>query len=79
MIISKKKGAGFSLVELMVAMLISLILIGAAAATWLTSKKTYTLQEDLGRIQENARFALEFIKYDIRMAGYYAAPTTPVR
>ncbi len=69
--------SGFSLVELMVAMVISLILIGAAAGIYLTSKKSYNLQEDLGRIQENARFALEFIKYDIRMAGYYGCADDP--
>ncbi|MES9900899.1 MAG: PilW family protein [Sedimenticola sp.] len=69
--------SGFSLVELMVAMVISLILIGAAGTIYVTSKKSYSLQEDLGRIQENARFALEFVKYDIRMAGYYGCADDP--
>ncbi|MEJ1296965.1 MAG: PilW family protein [Candidatus Sedimenticola sp. (ex Thyasira tokunagai)] len=75
--IQQNNASGFSLVELMVAMVISLILIGAAGSIYLTSKKSYNLQEDLGRIQENARFALEFIKYDIRMAGYYGCADDP--
>lgn len=77
MIYPIKHSHGFGLVELMVAMVISLILIGAAGTIWVTSKKSYTLQEDLGRIQENARFALEFLKYDIRMAGYYGCADDP--
>ncbi|MEJ1464680.1 MAG: PilW family protein [Candidatus Sedimenticola sp. (ex Thyasira tokunagai)] len=75
--IQQNDECGFSLVELMVAMVISLILIGAAGTTYITSKKSYNHQEDLGRIQENARFALEFIKYDIRMAGYYGCADDP--
>ena len=58
---------GLGLIELMVAILIGLIVIAATASIWVTNKKSYSLQEDLGRIQENGRFAMEFIKYDIRI------------
>ena len=72
---------GLGLIELMVAILIGLIVTAAAASIWVTNKKTYVLQEDLGRIQENARFALTFLQYDARMAGYFGctqdAPHVP--
>lgn len=65
------RSAGFSLVEMMVAVAIGLFLIGGAIAMLVTSKRTYTVQEDLGRIQENGRFAVEYLARDLRMAGYF--------
>ena len=61
--------AGFSLVELMVAMLISLLLGAAAISLFLSNKRIYTATEGLGRIQESARIAFELMSRDIRGAG----------
>lgn len=61
---------GLSLVELMVAMLIGLFLISGVVKIFVDSKKTYSFQQSLARIQENGRMALEFLGRDIRMAGY---------
>jgi type IV pilus assembly protein PilW len=65
-----KKTSGFSLVELMVAITISLIVLAAVSTLFVSSKKTYTTQDRLGRLQENARFAMHFITRDLRLAGY---------
>ena len=62
---------GFSIVELMVAMTISLIILGAVIAILVSSKKNYTTQDSMARLQENARFAMQFIVHDLRMAGYF--------
>jgi type IV pilus assembly protein PilW len=61
---------GFSLVELMVAMTLSLMLIGGAFYVFLGTRSTYESIDQLSRIQENGRFALEQIVHDIRSAGY---------
>lgn len=61
---------GFTLVELMVAMTIGLIILAAVAKIFSTSRTTYGLEENLARVQENGRFAMEFLAQDIRMAGY---------
>ena len=61
---------GFTLVELMVAMLIGTIILAAVAQVFATSKGTHQTEEGLARVQENGRFALEFLAQDIRMAGY---------
>ena len=61
---------GLSLIELMVAMLIGLILIAGIGNIFIDSKRTYSFQQGLARIQENGRMALEFLGRDIRMAGY---------
>lgn len=62
---------GFSLVELMVALTIAMIILAASVALMVNSKQSYTTQDGLARLQENARFAMQFLLRDIRMAGYY--------
>ena len=64
------RARGFTLVELMVAMTIGLIILAAVAQIFVTSRGTYTLEEGLARVQENGRFAINFVSEDIRMAGY---------
>ena len=52
---------GFSVVELMVAMVITLILLAGIGQIYLSSKKSFTIQDTQGRQQENARYAMEMI------------------
>ena len=61
---------GFSLVELMVAMVISLILLGGISQIFFSSKKSFTIQDALGRQQENGRYAIVTMSADLRRAGY---------
>ena len=53
------KQGGFTLVELMVGAVIGLFLIGGAISILVTSRQTYATVDDLSRIQENARFAID--------------------
>ncbi|MGH8478124.1 MAG: PilW family protein [Gammaproteobacteria bacterium] len=62
---------GFSLVEMMVAMTIGLVLAGAGIAVYSNSRAAYTVNESVSRLQENARYALEEITRDLRLAGYW--------
>jgi type IV pilus assembly protein PilW len=73
---NRLKTGGFSLVELMVAMTISLIILAAVSTVFVSSKKTYSTQDRLARLQENARFAMQFITRDIRLAGYAGCVNT---
>ena len=61
---------GFSLVELMVALTISLILMAGVGQIFMSTKSSYNLQNGLGRLQENARFALDILSQNIGQAGY---------
>jgi len=61
---------GFSLVELMVAMVITLILLAGIGQIFLSSKKSFTIQDSLGRMQENGRFVVDTLVQDLRRAGY---------
>ena len=61
---------GFTLTELLIATTIGLIVLGAVAQVFATSRTTYKVTEGLSRLQENARFGMHFLTWDIRMAGY---------
>jgi len=60
---------GFSLIELMVALLLGLLVLGAAVGIFVSNRQVYSATEGLGRIQENVRFAFELMARDIREAG----------
>ena len=68
--ISFRRGQGFSLIELMVALLLGVFLIGAVILTYLSSRSAAADAEQISRMQENARFAVEYIIRDLRNAGY---------
>ena len=63
--------SGVTLIELMIAMLIGLFVIGGMISLFSTTQQTYRQQEGLWRVQENGRFALELLSRDIREAGYF--------
>jgi type IV pilus assembly protein PilW len=62
---------GFSLVELMVALVITLILLAGIGQIFLSSKKSYTLQNSFSRMQETGRYAMDTLTQDLRRAGYW--------
>jgi type IV pilus assembly protein PilW len=67
---------GFSLVELMVAMAVSLVLLAGALSILFSSKVTYSENERLARIQEAGRTTMEIILRDIRAAGFAGCTRT---
>ncbi len=60
---------GFTLIELMVALVLGLLVIGAAGSIFLSNRKVYGATEAVNRIQENQRSAFELLSRDIREAG----------
>ena len=60
---------GFSLVELMVAIVIGMMVVGSALAIFLSNRQTYGATEGVGRTQENGRMAFELMSRDLREAG----------
>ena len=65
----RRPAAGFSLIEMMVAMVLGVLVLGAAIAVFQTNQRTYRANEGLSRIQESARVAYEMMTRDIRSAG----------
>jgi len=68
---------GFSVVELMVAMAISLLLLTGVVSIFVSSKSSYETNERLSRIQENGRFALDTIMTDLRASGFVGCARQP--
>ena len=60
-----------TLIELMVSMTIGLFLTWGAFQVYLQSKSNYRAAEVMTRLQENARFALETLEPDLRLAGFW--------
>lgn len=63
--------AGFSLVELMVALAIGLFIMLAVGRIFTSNRSTYQLDEGLARAQENGRFAMHFITTELLHAGNF--------
>jgi type IV pilus assembly protein PilW len=66
-----------TLIELMVAMSIGLFLTGGALYIYSQSKNTYRASDSLSRLQESARFALDTIEPDTRLARYWGLNAEP--
>lgn len=64
------KQSGLSLVEIMVAMVISLFLLGGVIQVYSSTRVSYQTNEGLSRLQENARFVLDRIAADLNAGGY---------
>lgn len=73
------KQRGMTLVELTVAMAIGLFLIGGSLYVYSQSRNTYRSSDSLARLQESARFALDTIEPDIRLARYWGLNSEPAR
>lgn len=65
---------GLSLIELMIAMALGLMIIAGLAYTFWAGRQSYRMQDNLSRIQENARTALDTMAQDLRMAGFIGCP-----
>lgn len=68
---------GFSLVELMVAIALSLLLLTGVVAIFSSSRVSYESTEQLSRVQETGRFALEAISRQIRSSGFAGCARQP--
>lgn len=62
---------GFSLVELMIALTLGLLLSVGIISVYLNSKTNFAQDEEVARVQENGRFAINILSRNISMAGFY--------
>lgn len=61
---------GFSLIELMIALAISGIIMGAIYTAYSTQRKMYNSRDAIAEMQQNLRGATIVVERDLRMAGY---------
>jgi type IV pilus assembly protein PilW len=68
---SSMNQSGFALVELLIAMLLGLVLVGGILQMFSSSRQTHRVHEATARMQESGRMALEVIARDIRMGDFW--------
>jgi len=70
MTIKTHQAGGFTLVETLVAITISLMLLAGVLQVFQSTKQSYNIQQALGKIQENARLITDLMIRDISASGY---------
>jgi type IV pilus assembly protein PilW len=75
---STKKEIGFSLIELMIAVALGIVVVGATLGIFAANRITYVASENVGRIQENARAAFEIMGRELREAGGNPCSNSPI-
>ncbi|QXH61294.1 PilW family protein [Pseudomonas azerbaijanorientalis] len=90
-----RRSRGFGLVELLIALALSLIVVLGVVQVFIAAKNTYLSQNAAANMQEDARFVLSKMIKEIRMVGmfgcletitdssekgdFHASRTTPIR
>jgi len=64
------KQRGLSIVELMVALVLSLVVLLVTTGIYVSNKQTYRFLDSYGLMQENGRFAIYFLREHILQAGF---------
>jgi len=71
-----KKNAGFTLIELMIAVTLGLLILAALTSFFVRTSYNRSEMERNARQIENGRFAMTAIRDNMMLAGYYADITT---
>lgn len=73
-----KKSAqrGFSILEVMIAITISLILLAGVLQIFLNAKGSHNLEIGFNQLQDNGRFMDEYLMRNVRLAGYRTPPVS---
>lgn len=68
-----KRQQGFSIIELLIAVTLGLILTVGLISVFINSKQGYRVQESRSRMQENGRFALDYLTRAARLADFWGS------
>lgn len=69
-LLCNQQQAGFTLVELLVAMVIGLLVIVGGTQLFISSQQSYRIQTALTNMQDTGRFAMETLSRELRQADY---------
>lgn len=65
----RKGSGGFTLIELMVSMGLGILIAAIAAQLFVTNLMSFNAQRGISDVQDNGRFAVDFINRDVRQSG----------
>ena len=61
---------GYSIVELMIAIVIGLLLIIAATGTYIVQKRSHVVQESVSEVNTQSKIAHDLLAGEVRSAGF---------
>jgi type IV pilus assembly protein PilW len=67
----KRLNRGFGLIEMLIALALSLVVVLGVAQIFIAAKNTYVSQNAAANMQEDARFVLSKLIQEIRMVGMF--------
>ena len=70
MLNNQKNESGFTLVELLVAMVLSLVVLASVSSAFISQRKTYDAQEQANEMIQQTRAVMEIITREIKLAGF---------
>ncbi|MBZ0334517.1 PilW family protein [Marinobacter sp. AL4B] len=76
--VQPRGAAGFTLVELMIALVLGLLVVAGVGSVFLANQTAYRSNVALGEVQEGARTSFEFLAREIRAAGANPCGTSNV-
>ena len=74
---NSRRQNGFTLIELMIAMLLGLVVMSGVISVFAQSQRSFKTDKNIAGMQAEARFALQEIARDLRMAGFLSEPLNP--
>ncbi len=72
-----QRQAGFSILELMIALMLGLVVVAGIVQLFVGNSRTYDIVNAQSRLQENARYSFDFITEAARTAGYFGCAPEP--
>ena len=76
MTIKAKKSAGFTLVELLVSLAVSLVVLTSVSSAFISQRKTYDAQEQMTEMIQGTRAVMEIITREVKLAGFNPTRST---
>jgi type IV pilus assembly protein PilW len=73
----RRSNAGFSLIELLIAMTIGLVILAVLGNVFSSTSHSRTELDQVTRLMENSRFAVDILSEDAKHAGFYGTFEPP--
>ncbi|MBQ0712209.1 MAG: PilW family protein [Porticoccus sp.] len=65
------RSKGFTLIELMIALLLGLLLSAGIISVFIEGKRSFVQDDEISRVQENGRYSLRLLSRELGMAGFF--------
>ena len=76
---SKTSAQGFSLIEVLISLTITLIVMSSVFALLTKGQRSFEREPEIAELQQNARASLDAVAKDLIVAGYRTPPTIAVQ